>query len=649
MMMKLLQLKNLSRFLVGWGINPNKTSNRNPMLGFAPQPTPEHSVATDNKPPPNLPLRKGEGHYSLLLLLRSVINPLPLRRGGLGWGLFCFLFFIVSTPTFADSLTTSVDRDTLGISETLTLTLRHDPQINATPDYSLLEKDFEILNTQSGRSMSIVNGRTESYTQWKLTLAPRKTGKLLIPSFDINGNISDAIEITVEKQSSQFKSSGNEPVSVEVSIDKETVFTQEQIIFTVRLITNVSLTGAQLDPLSIPDTFVTELDEQNYKTTINNQPALIVEKRYAIFPLKSGSLTIPALRYQVAIDDGDIWSRMSGSNNILRLMTEEKTLTVKAPPSDKTNWLPAEDLRISEHWSAGLDNLKVGEPISRTITITAQGLTAAQIPPVPSSSIEGLTLYQDQAQTDNQKNKNGNQGSRIETTAIVPNKDGKFTLPETRIEWWNTKTQQYEVASLPAVSLSVGTNSHSPTADEIVEAAKQIMDKTSNPDSEPEMPTSTDQIQVQQVTPIWIYVLLVITSLLSLFFFLAWWNLRQRFNTYVHRKNEMEQIAAESEARAWNQVKEYLQQNNLIELRKAIVEWSKLYWKNDSIQSLQDVTIYADSIPLQEAFAQLDASLFGNTQDSLDKQKLKELLTNLRRGKTKKSSATNELRPLYND
>jgi hypothetical protein len=605
----------------------SKTSNRNSMLGFSPQPTPERSVGAT----PRGCSGRAQG-------------PAPRLK----FILIYFLFFIVSTPTFADSLTASVDRDTLGISETLTLTLRYDPQINATPDYSLLEKDFEILNTQSGRSMSIVNGRTESYTQWKLTLAPRKTGKLLIPSFDINGNISDAIEITVEKQSSQFKSSGNEPVSVEVSTDKETLFTQEQIIFTVRLITNVSLTGAQLDPLSIPDTFVTELDEQNYKTTINNQPALIVEKRYAIFPLKSGTLTIPALRYQVAIDDGDIWSRMSGSNNILRLMTEEKILNVKAAPADKTNWLPAEDLRISEHWSAGLDNLKVGEPISRTITITSQGLTAAQIPPVPSYSIEGLTLYQDQAQTDNQKNKNGNQGSRIETTAIVPNKDGKFTLPETRIEWWNTKTQQYEIASLPAVTLSVGTNSHSPTADEIVEAAKQIMDETSSEKTnEPENVIDPGKTQIQSVIPMWIYIALAITSLLSIFLFSAWWNLRQRFNTYIHRKNEIERIATESEAKAWNQVKEDLQQNNLIELRKAIVEWSKLYWKNDSIQNLQDVAIHAESIPLQEVFAQLDASLFGTDPDSLDKQKLKELLTNLRRGKIKKATAENQLRPLY--
>ena len=598
-------------------------------------------------PPPNLPLHKGKGLHSLLLYLRSTISPLPLRRGGLGWGLFCFLFFIVSTPTFADSLTASVDRDTLGISETLTLTLRHEPQTNATPDYSLLEKDFEILHTQSGRSMSIVNGRSESYTQWKLMLAPRKMGKLLIPSFDINGNISDAIEITVEKQSTQFKASGSDPVSVEILTDKDNLFVQEQVIFTVRLITNVSLTAAQLDPLSIPDTFVTELDEQNYKTTINNQPALVVEKRFAIFPLKSGTLTIPALRYQVAIDDGDIWSRMSGSNNILRLMTEEKTLTVNAAPADKTNWLPAENLHISEHWSAGLDNMKVGEPISRTITITAKGLTAAQIPPLTSSSIDGLTFYQDQAQTDDQKTKNGIQGSRIETTAIVPNKDGKYTLPEIRIEWWNTKTQEYEVASLPAVSLSVGSNGHSPTADEIVETAKQIMEKSKEKTNEPSIAIDSNHIQTETKTPLWIYIALAISSLLSVFFFLAWWNLRQRFNTYIHRKNEMEKAAIESETNAWNQVKECLQQNNLIELRQAIIEWAKLYWKNNSIQSLHDVAVQADSASLQDILAQLDANLFAANSHHFDKQTLREALGNLRRGKMQKAATENQLRPLY--
>ena len=552
---------------------------------------------------------------------------------------FSLTLLFISNSSFADNLTASVDRDQIGLSESFTLTLRYDEQINATPDYSQLEKDFEILNNQTGRQSSIVNGRVSSSTEWRLTLAPKRLGKLIIPSFNINGQFSEAIEITVEKQSSQAKALGNEPVMVEIETDKESVYAQEQIILTVRLLTTVDLSGAQLDPLSIPDTFISELDENNYKTRINNRPGLVVEKRFAIFPQKSGVLNIPSLRYQVAIDDGDIWSRMQGNGQILRLMTDEKSIEVK-PALDQQQWLPTKQLNISEHWSAGIDNLKPGEPISRTISITAQGLTAAQIPPLTNPNVDGLTFYQDQAQTDDQKTRNGIQGSRIETTAIVPNKPGSFTLPEISIRWWNTETQKFETASLPAVTLQV--------AGMAIEAPTPLDDSN---DAAPQQPTQAETTisdsVTHKVTPWWIYLLLGITSLTSLVFISLWWNAKQQFNAYVLRRNAQIEEAKENEQQAWLKIRNALQNDQLTDLRKAIIDWAKLHWKNPDIHSLDHVVDLSGSSELKKLFAQLDAALFGADASVLDKSQLKEALGNLRRGKVSKGVNESELKSLY--
>src|SRR5690606_27246441 len=115
----------------------------------------------------------------------------------------CIGFWLIVTGfnVYAGNLTASVDRDTLALTETFTLTLRYDEQINATPDYELLQKDFDILNTRSGTQMSIINGSMEASTEWKIALAPKRIGKLLIPSFNVDGAISDAIEITIEGKS----------------------------------------------------------------------------------------------------------------------------------------------------------------------------------------------------------------------------------------------------------------------------------------------------------------------------------------------------------------------------------------------------------------------------------------------------------------
>jgi hypothetical protein len=250
-----------------------------------------------------------------------------------------FLLMITGLNVYAGNLTASVDRDELGLEETFTLVLRYDEQINTTPDYELLRKDFDILNTQSGTQMSIINGSMEASTEWKIALAPKRIGKLLIPSFTIDGAISDAIEITVEGKSKSPKNTDNN-VTVEVETSKDTSYVQEQIIVTLRLYTTVGLNGVELQPLQVKDALVVNIDEKQYQTKINGRPGAVVETRYAVFPQQSGELIIPSMLYQVSVSSGqrDLWDRFYGNsqNNILRLRTDEQRINVLPAPASVT-------------------------------------------------------------------------------------------------------------------------------------------------------------------------------------------------------------------------------------------------------------------------------------------------------------------------
>ena len=276
-----------------------------------------------------------------------------------------FLLMVTGLNVFAGNLTASVDRDTLGLEETFTLVLRYDEQINATPDYELLQKDFDILNTQSGTQMSIINGSMEASTEWKIALAPKRIGKLLIPSFKIDGAVSDAIEITVEGRSRKPKDGQND-VTVEMEANTDRVYVQQQIIVTLRLYTTVGLSGVDLQPLQVKDALVVQLDEKQSPTKINNRPGAVVESRFAIFPQQSGELIIPSVLYQVSVNNGarDVWDRFygNGQNNILRLRTEEQKINVLSAPASANGapWMPANKVELVEHWSASTDSLKVG-------------------------------------------------------------------------------------------------------------------------------------------------------------------------------------------------------------------------------------------------------------------------------------------------
>lgn len=564
------------------------------------------------------------------------------------------LLMIFSLNVFAGNLTAIVDRDTLGLEETFTLVLRYDEQINAAPDYELLQKDFEILNTQSGTQMSIINGNMEASTEWKIALAPRRIGKLLIPSFNINGAVSDAIEITVEGKSRKPKDGQND-VSVEIETNVDTAYVQQQIIVTLRLYTTVGLSGVELQPMQVQDALVVQLDERQYQTKINNRPGAVVETRYAIFPQQSGELIIPSLLYQVSVNTGtrDIWDRFYGNsqNNLLRLRTEEQRINVlPAPASAKgAPWLPANKLELTEHWSASTDSLKVGEPITRTITIKADGLTAGQITPLEIENIDGVTLYKDQAQNDDQKSAKGVVGSRIETIAIVPTKQGVFTLPATKVRWWNNHSQMMETAYLDAVTLKVGSGAMSqqnlnPPSDAITSIEE---------DQDVSVPINTDttsaqpQIQVVNKTPVWLYVSNLVSLLVAIYFAMKFFQYKRAYEFGQYNRQQKIHNQRETETEAWSQVKRQIADKSLTGLRKNLIDWARIFWKSSEINSLHTIAKRARNEELTGELNKLDEAIFGSRNSVPDLEKMLQLLANLRRENNKYSANNSTLKPLY--
>lgn len=564
-----------------------------------------------------------------------------------------FILMVTGLNVYAGNLTASVDRDTLGLEETFTLVLRYDEQINASPDYELLQKDFDILNTQSGTQMSIINGSMEASTEWKIALAPKRIGTLLIPSFTIDGAISDAIPITVEGKSRTPKQGDNQ-VNVEIETSKDSAYVQEQIIVTLRLYTIVGLSGIDLQPLKVKDALVIQLDEKQYQTKINGRPGAVVETRYAIFPQQSGELIIPGVLYQVSLDSGqrDLWDRFygNGQSNILRLRTDEQRLTISPAPAPTNNqsWLPANKVDLIEHWSAGIDSLKVGEPITRTITIKADGLTAGQIPPLQLPTVDGLTFYSDQAQTDDQKTTQGIVGSRIETIAIVPTKAGRFTLPETTVSWWDANNKRVQTATLAAVTLNVGSGAMSPN--NMNPEPDVFQDEEQNTG----VPLNTDlnsvtnhNTAVKTKAPFWLYITNAITLLLTLIFAWRFWQLKRELTYKQDKEHRQKALDNESETIAWTQLKHAMADKNFPLLRKAIIAWSQIYWGDKTLASLHTIAQRAENPSLTDALQQLDTAIFSGTSSTVDSENLLQLLANLRRRKYKKTAAGELLQPLY--
>lgn len=558
----------------------------------------------------------------------------------LGRTLLAISLLLSSFFAHADQLIASVDRNEISLQETFTLTVSANSRANGAPEFNALKNDFEILTNNQSQFTSITNKGAEFKKVWQLTLAPKRTGKLLIPSFNVDNSVSDAIEIDVSP-ANQTQANSDESVRVKLEVNKTSVHVQEQLLVTIKLISQVRLTQADMQPLELNNAVVIPLADKRkeYISTINGKQHLILETNYAVFPQESGELIIPSIIYSAVPEvERDMWNDPFGRNraNILRLPTETQHINVQPipPAAQGKAWQPASNFTLHETWSSSLDHLKMGEPVTRTITITAEGLSGGQIAPLPSNAFEGLTFYPDQPQHSDTKTSKGVEGTRVETTAIIPNHGGEFTLPAVSVEWWDVNSQSLKTASLPERKINV-LGDASPTK---AQAAAPIQSAPQPAASNP----------VARSSP-WLWVSTLAFALATLA--LGVWVLRlsTRLKHIDAEQAQAEAMTNAKEKHIWDALKDSAAQKDGQGLRKHILAWAHFHWPESTIHALDDVAKLASKPELTQALKKLDEILYSKHPDAhFEPQTILSLLNTCRKEKNSQKK-TEGLKSLYNN
>ncbi|MEM8489642.1 MAG: BatD family protein [Pseudomonadota bacterium] len=355
-------------------------------------------------------------------------------------------------PAAQAALTASLDRYAIAMGDTVRLTLRSDDESDpSTVDLAPLEGMFEVLQRSSSVRTEIINGQRTQNRELILELTPLKQGGLLIPAFEVDGKRSEALAVSVGPVPKTL--SRDEVVFFEAELDRDSLYVQGQLILTLRVQQAVNLGSRAITDLAIEDAYVEALGQNSFQRTIDGRPWLVHELRYAIFPETSGELTIPAQTFSGRLASGQrslFDTRPAG--RLIRRTTDELRVPVLPRPGSypDATWLPAQDLTIEERWSAPLDQLRIGDSVTRTITVTGEGLQGAQLPPLDELTAAGLRSYPDQPSINNVSNESGVTGLRTDNVAFVAIRDGEFEIPALTVPWWNTQTNSLEYAELPA-------------------------------------------------------------------------------------------------------------------------------------------------------------------------------------------------------
>lgn len=391
----------------------------------------------------------------------------------------------------AAEIQVAVDRNPVGLGESLRITFTASEEPDGSPDFAPLQQNFEILNQQRSSSSSWVNGKSSRNEQWVVSVMAKQAGELLIPPIAFGADSSQPLKLTVSENAVTPQS--NDDIFLEVAATPDHPYVQSQVLYTLKLFRKVQITQASLSEPEIKDALVEKLGEDStYATQIKGVDYWVTERKYAIFPQQSGVFSIAPLVLNAEFISNQQQPRFNGFFNrsnteTRRIASKAITLNVQAVPASfkSPNWLSAESLQLSETWSDPSLQTKVGEPLTRTLTLRAKGATVGQLPELlGKTAIDGIKTYPDQPLLKEDKQSEGLTAVREEKIAFIPSRPGDYTLPALEVAWFNTKTQKMEVARLPGVNikaLASGTDTHAAPAPVVAPVEPAINPITTTP------------------------------------------------------------------------------------------------------------------------------------------------------------------------
>ncbi|OEF93803.1 BatD family protein [Vibrio splendidus] len=223
------------------------------------------------------------------------------------------------------------------------------------------------------------------------------------------------------------------------------VSVNEQVILNIEVATPRWLTGGtRIGSIEIPNVIAKQRNQlaTNYTERVNGTTWSRQRWEVTLYPMTSGEFVIPTVpvRVQVSAPDG---SNVGGT-----LYTQPIKFEASLPSGlldNESPWFSATEVDTEQQWQRSSENLKVGDAITRTVTIKAKDSLSVLLPDVLNNgSTQQYQAYPQPNRLDDTQERGDYRSSRVEETVYVIQQGGEFTLPEFSFQWWDSKNQRLE-------------------------------------------------------------------------------------------------------------------------------------------------------------------------------------------------------------
>jgi hypothetical protein len=445
-------------------------------------------------------------------------------------GLSCLSAQDITVMAFFDKKTVDVDDEIK-----YTIKIVGDVGSMARPQLPAID-DFDVYYISRSTNFAFIGGKSVPEVQYSFVFVPQEVGTYRIPAFDIQANnmifktdetVLSVVSLSGSKKrskpyrhphvpsSTNIPFSKNSPVQnhetlpqrpapltkgadknlfVMTTVDKDTVYPNEQITLTYTLLTRVDLQyqGFDQEP-DFKGFWIEELtDEKNLvrdETYFEGQRYLRADvRKIALFPTEPGTyaLDLGTLKAQVqkvaapndAVDsffDDDFFGQSVLSKREERILTTTPvSVTVLDFPLENRpeHFKGASgDFRISGY----VDNtqIKINTPLVLTIVIEGKGNVETIQTPVISGPLNDFSLFETKTSVEKSKVNEQMRGKKTFQYTFLPTRAGELIVPEVFFAFFHLKYQKYMTLSRGPFSISVAAGRSDSSDQEL--SKKQII------------------------------------------------------------------------------------------------------------------------------------------------------------------------------
>ena len=386
-----------------------------------------------------------------------------------------FLFICVSVINVltASSVRATVDANSISINETFTFKIEaQDVDKMPSANISSLLDDFTIVSGPAQHTnYSWTNGKSTSTKSLSWTLAPNRSGRLVIPELIISagGNKyrTNSIRINVKKSGTVASS---KELFVLTEVDKDEIFMGEQVTVTYKLYTRVQLGLEKIDyPKSVgfwQEDLSTPQPPRFNRTSIKGVEYQVATLyKVALFPTKTGSLEISPMSVTAQVrtkqknNRRSIWDDPffnSFNNRTIKKLIRTDPVKVKVKsypdgqPADFTGAVGDFNIRT---W-VDTSEVRMNEAI--TLNIELRGTGNINMFSMPEINFPGdMDVFPPNSSFEKEKLWDQYTGTILWEYILIPRGAGKYQLPRIQLSYLNPKNGSWNKTGAKPISFNV--------------------------------------------------------------------------------------------------------------------------------------------------------------------------------------------------